>query len=639
MKKIICLLLPFVSVTAYALPYSIVPETGTTLPTSIANGATVVAYYTVTNNTGYTLNSEAKYLPPNVTQVTSGSGVCSSPFSLAPGASCTLKLNITGTVNGNDSNPHNHLFVCVKGSNGQACAGPTPNNTLNVLNLSDYANWLSTLSPGYTVQQGSVFLMVNSECSDFISIFDSCFGQNPAAPYIIPEPPIEDSYVDPDYATHFNTSGPDGTANMFYRLSDHDALVTLVSYPPKAAYFGYQSYVFSSETSNYTGITPPRERVLSPDPNRYELFGSLGNDINNAIVQNQYGTPWNSDVVMYITTSNQNLANALIAEAKSAGISANAIFVEPVGSNVITGNGETADDMVTLFRYAVPQSTDDATAWKNALASNVLVYKVSNPDISVSRFGSPEYTPHAVNNSETFLNTNPLTADSHLYQLATLMQTYLASKENRTINITPTLPTTADNSAGVPSSGLVGSVCIEYGVSCEGDNQDTSTYTYLVLDHLGLESTAFIIGVNHNVHVDSDLDLNNTDYTSIDIYNAETSAGVAGSSQTNPSAIGFDSGVLTDSAASVLSALDITPPESLAPYLSDFYITFIARDCTLANPSVTIGIEPYCINLEGTNLVPLIDPISITERSYIVPGKTTGGYVAQMTYPLVVAAS
>src|SRR4029453_2450495 len=66
--------------------------------------------------------------------------------------------------------------------------------------LSDYQQWIKTLSSqNYTVVQGNVFLMVNTECPTFVAIFDSCFGNNPAAPYIIPQPSIEHSYVAPYY--------------------------------------------------------------------------------------------------------------------------------------------------------------------------------------------------------------------------------------------------------------------------------------------------------------------------------------------------------------------------------------------------------------------------------------------------------
>ncbi len=180
-----------------------------------------------------------------------------------------------------------------------------------------YENWINDLSShGYKVVQGNAFLLENSDCELLISIFNSCFGQNPAAPYIIPQPPTEGSYVDPYYAQALIEPGPDGQpTDIIYRLSDKDALVTVVSYPPKAAYFGYQSYVFTSKSSNYHD-NPPKFPVVSPNPDRYEIFGSIGNDINNVIVQEQIGRPWGGSVVIYITTSNQEIAEHLIAQAK-----------------------------------------------------------------------------------------------------------------------------------------------------------------------------------------------------------------------------------------------------------------------------------------------------------------------------------
>ena len=81
--------------------------------------------------------------------------------------------------------------------------------------LRSYHDWINTLSSqDYTVVQGNVFLMVNTDCPTFVEIFESCFGQNPASPYIIPQPPIEHSYVDPYYAVPLNTPGPDGLTNI-----------------------------------------------------------------------------------------------------------------------------------------------------------------------------------------------------------------------------------------------------------------------------------------------------------------------------------------------------------------------------------------------------------------------------------------
>ena len=55
--------------------------------------------------------------------------LCGATFSLAASASCTLELNITGAVNGNDPNPKDHLFVCLGGC-VTCCAGT--NFPLNV---------------------------------------------------------------------------------------------------------------------------------------------------------------------------------------------------------------------------------------------------------------------------------------------------------------------------------------------------------------------------------------------------------------------------------------------------------------------------------------------------------------------------
>ncbi len=613
----------FIASNAFALPFRIVPNG--TLPTLIMPSTTfpVTASYTITNisnfNPPYNL---VKWLPPNVTVNPVGT-TCTptSRFQLAPGQSCILNLTISGGINRNDPNPQQHLMICM--SDKVSCAGPTPQNSLNITPIYSWINSLT--SKGYTAIRGSVFLMVNSECPQFVSVFNSCFGQNPASPYVVPQPPVGNAYVDPYYATAFTEVGPNGVpVNIFYRLTQNEAMVTIVSYPPLAAYFGYQSYLFTSQTSNYLGITPPRSRTISPDPNRYDIFGSIGNDVNNVIVQNQYGSaPWNGTVIIYITTANQALANAIISEAIDKNINANSIFVEPVGPNVRIGNGAKADDMLTLMRFAVPKSSAEATTWNNAVKSNVLVFKVTNANVNVSTYGANQYTAHTVNNVELSLSTA-------LQQLAELLQTYLTSAQGGIIDIKPLTATTVDNAQGIPTSGLVGAFCILFGTNCEGDNQDTSTYANLLLARLGVLETAFIAGVNHNV-------LNNNRYTSVDIYNAANSSGVASSSQTNPPAVGFNSGNLTGSAQAVLSALGIAIPPgdtALIANISRLYVTFIARDCT--NSTISAA-QQYCIAFT-TAQIPLGDPVSVTERSYIVPGTTTGGNMNFMLYPLVVAA-
>ena len=113
--------------------FSIVPKANTTLPTHVTTGGSVTALYTVTNTTGrFHAGNYVKYVPMNTTQVTVDAtypDLCGATFPLAPKASCTLELKVTGPVYANAPNPHDHLFVCLGGC-VTCCAGT--NAPLNV---------------------------------------------------------------------------------------------------------------------------------------------------------------------------------------------------------------------------------------------------------------------------------------------------------------------------------------------------------------------------------------------------------------------------------------------------------------------------------------------------------------------------
>ncbi len=142
MKKFIFLLFLLNSAVSYALPFDVEVKSGTSLPTTYY-AAPVTAYYTVTNNTQSQRNNNfVKYLPPYVSQVTTGGtypDTCGSAFNLAPsgqsGSSCTLQLSVAGPVSASDPNPQDHLFVCLNG--GMSCAGtPSPLNVIHPSLLS-----------------------------------------------------------------------------------------------------------------------------------------------------------------------------------------------------------------------------------------------------------------------------------------------------------------------------------------------------------------------------------------------------------------------------------------------------------------------------------------------------------------------
>jgi hypothetical protein len=163
-RLLLGLLLFFCNV-CYALPFTITPKAGTTLPTSVAQNSTVTAYYTVTNNTGsQRLGNFVKFLPPNVSQITMGgtyANTCGATFTLTPagasGSSCTLQLLVSGAVDANDALQQHHLFVCFPG--GLACSGT--NYSLNVSVTATAPPVINKTLSSLAITPGNIYLSVH----------------------------------------------------------------------------------------------------------------------------------------------------------------------------------------------------------------------------------------------------------------------------------------------------------------------------------------------------------------------------------------------------------------------------------------------------------------------------------------------
>ena len=138
-KRLLLSGLLLLSLKCLALPFSVVPLSGHPLPTIVTQNSPVFAYYTVKNNTSRPRSGiYVAYLPKNVSQVTTGTvpNLCGQTFSLAPQASCTLQLSVSGVVSSNNPDPHQHLFICLPGA--KTCAG-----TLFSLNVAA-SGWIDT---------------------------------------------------------------------------------------------------------------------------------------------------------------------------------------------------------------------------------------------------------------------------------------------------------------------------------------------------------------------------------------------------------------------------------------------------------------------------------------------------------------
>ncbi|MDF1683803.1 MAG: hypothetical protein P1U36_04010 [Legionellaceae bacterium] len=249
MKKIMSLLLLFLlNSSAHALPFNIVLKDGVFAPTTMTLGYNPMIYYTVSNNTGKTLNNAfVRYLPPDVSQITTGgtySDTCGATFNLEPnGGSCTLQLEVSAPVDGSAPSPSDHLFVCLPG--GKACAGAaTP------LNITQ-TPWGTAADNHEIVYTANV----QTNPKDFVQAYISG-GTNPV--------PDEDwdAYVPP------SGFGKNAAANV-----QADELITLTS---PGSLIGKLTYITTSDSYTWYLLANVINATWPYDASRYTGFAAEG---------------------------------------------------------------------------------------------------------------------------------------------------------------------------------------------------------------------------------------------------------------------------------------------------------------------------------------------------------------------------
>ncbi|MBV9576707.1 MAG: hypothetical protein JO149_08805, partial [Gammaproteobacteria bacterium] len=114
--------------------WTFTPLTATTI--SVSPTGTAIVKYQVTNQSGR-MRLLAMNPITGVTQITSGSGVCTHPFRLSSHSACTLSLQINGSEvqTGNTNGPE----VCEQGGSLQ-CYRPS---AADILNINKIANQYS----------------------------------------------------------------------------------------------------------------------------------------------------------------------------------------------------------------------------------------------------------------------------------------------------------------------------------------------------------------------------------------------------------------------------------------------------------------------------------------------------------------
>ena len=457
---------------------------------------------------------------------------------------------------------------------------------------------------GYEVSRGYFRLYTLDDCPYSWDTMGTCYGNNAAAPYVLPVvPPWPEEFVDP--ATEL-ALGPaaEGYRHTF-RLDPREAIVILAQMPPPAAYFGLQSYLFTREGTFETdslayqfvfnrlpNLLTTFFSIVPQNPDRIQPFASLGNSINNVVIEDQSGAAFDQ-VRFFVITPDQFMDAAVRQAFAEIRVDEEEIFTEAIPAQVLTGLGESADEIISVIRYSMPEDGGDrgtaSDTWRQELPLVVLRVR----DTRLDR--APEPYPEPVLDTRTAVDELGLAADQMSLVAAVAKRWGQPCQE---LDCSDRAQTFLDLQR--PPLSLVGPLCTEIGMNCLGDTQDT-TYQFVgqfPLDEGQVYAVASTLGTRTG----------NAVYVALGVNRFPAKMGVAN----------IPDAELEDTA------------EGYAAYVSDpdpFYLYYFARDCTGLEAltdgnclSITDEMIPICPEPGD----PTCDRAVFSQRDYVRPGTQRG---------------
>lgn len=375
-------------------------------------------------------------------------------------------------------------FICVGCSSDSPAGAATKNIIPPAVEKTAQDLTSDLIAQGMQVSRGYFRLYTQEDCRHSFASMKTCYGNNPAAPYVIyAVPPWPEEFQDPATTMAFGQvdQGYRGT----FRFDPREALVILGIMPPTAAYFGLQTYLFTREgaydknsasyqyiAANYSAMLSTYFAEVPQNQKRVQVFGSLGNSNNNLVFEQQSGGSFSQERYFIITpdkTMDSTVRNAL----QKLSVNSTAIVTEPVPTTMRLGLGESADEFMSVMRYAMP--ADGGTAgtasdtWRNQLPLVVLRVRDPRKDRPTQPYSPP------VLDTRTAVDESPYTADLEQLVAAVNARWGTCTGGSCPDNTTEFLDLQS------PPFSLVGPACTEIGMNCLGDTQDTTYHVSMAL--------------------------------------------------------------------------------------------------------------------------------------------------------------
>ena len=425
---------------------------------------------------------------------------------------------------------------------------------------------------GFLVQKGK-FKVVDLFGMYDAGLVPSCFGNNPAAPYLLPLVPLgpgqtPENLPIPNPITDYPLVSEDKGLYMEYFLRPDEAIVLVGKTPPEVKYFGLRSYLV---------------RRYSPADNGYKyIFASLGDTANNFTTATVDSADPYQQPVMFISTADAGIDRRIRAAASAAGYAPGIINTDVMPAPMIKlGSTGTPDSFLMLQRAAL---------FADPLAQQAYY---ANPGMTVFRI-----TPKSATNLEPFAvpelrikgtgHTNELDlleTEEELGRAILARYDYLSPRD---------LQTSVAFEAGYDA--------IQRNTNALGDNRDT---IYLRSDNFFLrerpDDFVIVYGANHAA-------TGKATYSNFGVYGRIALNGVG----------------------SVDNTVFPTAEEFLLgnPLARYFYVYKIARHCD-SNESLPCLAIPTGPGAAG---IPVTQPAFLAFRAYVEPSTKVGPAYEEVLY-------
>jgi hypothetical protein len=464
---------------------------------------------------------------------------------------------------------------------------------------------------GFEVTQGGFQLWRIEDCPQSFAVMGTCYFNNPSAPYVLAVVPYwPDEYVDPATQGAFGATEPG--YGMSFRFDPNEAIVIFGVLPPKAAYFGMQSYLFTRK-GNYQknndtyrfieaigGTDVFFHTVLHKDK-RIGSFDSLSNSNNNVVIDRQSGGSFNQ-FRYFIITPDRNMDRQVRHVLHDLSVEDKDIFTEGIPLNMRIGLDPDADDFVSGIRYSMPEDGGDegtpSDEWRHNPTLTLLRIRDARPRRPPQRY--PAWLDHSP-------ERRTAVPEGYLKHDLTL----LVRKVSEAWGQPCALDDCSDRAESFIDTqsypfNLVGPLCDNIGMDCLADTQDAS-YQFMAGFGFDNDEVYAVIGTLGTA-------TGNATYVSLGVNNFHLRLGAAN----------------VDGTKLVGSADPAWYPG--VHHLDKLYVYYFTRRCD-GLQKLTHG---FCLSVKDTELV--IPPgvkASFVERDYIRVG-TQRGPNSKLTLPSMV---